>query len=157
MKKIYSLFAAVALLTACSAPEKKVEEVNNFQFFGDTISAEGVIKSSELYTSVAQTGKAEGKLEGVVASVCQKKGCWMQVALDNGDTVRVSFKDYGFFMPKDIAGKTVIIDGFAFNDTTTVDMLRHYAEDAGQSPEEIAKINTPEIKTSFEAHGVILK
>ena len=35
--------------------------------------------------------------------------------------------------------------------------LKHYAEDAGKSPEEIAKITEPSIEFAFEANGVLLK
>ena len=53
------------------------------------------------------------------------------------------FKDYGFFMPTDAAGKEVIVDGKAFVNEVSVADLKHYAEDAGKSPEEIAKITEP--------------
>jgi hypothetical protein len=106
---------------------------------------------------VTKDGGFEGKVEAKVNSCCQKRGCWMMVDLQNGEEMRVSFKDYGFFVPIDAAGKTVIMQGRAWQDTTSVDMLRHYAEDAGKSKEEIAKITEPEIKLAFEADGLILK
>jgi hypothetical protein len=77
--------------------------------------------------------------------------------LGDGEEMRVTFKDYGFFVPLDAAGKTVIMEGKAYYDTTSVDMLRHYAEDAGESPEEIEKITEPKLELAFEATGVLLK
>ena len=71
--------------------------------------------------------------------------------------MRIRFKDYGFFMPKDCSGKEVIFEGKAFYDTTTVEMLKHYAMDGGKSKEEIEKITEPEINLSFLASGVLLK
>ena len=68
----------------------------------------------------------------------------------------VKFKDYGFFMPKDIAGKRVVMDGYAFKEITPVDELRHYAEDEGKSPEEIAAIVEPKEELKFLAKGVLL-
>ena len=51
-------------------------------------------------------------LEGTVAEVCQKKGCWMEVLPGSDSTsVRVTFKDYGFFVPKDCHGMAVLIEG----------------------------------------------
>ena len=97
------------------------------------------------------------KVEGEIVEVCQKKGCWMTVKKDDGSTVRVTFKDYGFFVPKDAAGKWVVMEGIAFFDTLSVETLKHYAEDAGKPAEEIAKITEPEFKLSFEAEGVIIK
>jgi hypothetical protein len=70
--------------------------------------------------------------------------------------MRVTFKDYGFFMPKDISGKSVVIDGYAYIETTSVDILRHYAEDAGKSKAEIEAIKEPLRELSYEAAGVLL-
>ena len=96
------------------------------------------------------------KITGKIASVCQKKGCWMMMETSDGQTMRVRFKDYEFFVPKDCAGKTAVIEGIAFNDVTSVAELRHYAEDANKSKEEIEKITQPEKKPAFEAEGVII-
>ena len=71
--------------------------------------------------------------------------------------MRVSFKDYGFFVPKDITGKTVVIEGTAKQSVTPVAELRHYAEDAGKSKDDIAKITEPEKALTFVADGVIVK
>ena len=35
--------------------------------------------------------------------------------------------------------------------------LKHYAEDAGKSEDEIAKITEPKIEYAFEANGVLIK
>ncbi|MBK6732010.1 MAG: DUF4920 domain-containing protein [Bacteroidetes bacterium] len=45
-----------------------------------------------------------GKVKGTVTSVCQNKGCWMKLDLGNGESMRVTFKDYGFFVPKEKQG-----------------------------------------------------
>ncbi len=71
--------------------------------------------------------------------------------------MRVTFKDYGFFVPKDIAGKTVVVEGVAQKKTTPVSELRHYAEDAGKSKAEIAQITDPKNELAFVADGVIVK
>ena len=71
------------------------------------------------------------------------------------DTVLVRFKDYGFFVPKSGAeGKSAIVNGNISIDTLSVAQLRHYAEDAGKSKEEILSIVSPEITISFLADGV---
>lgn len=80
------------------------------------------------------------QVEGKIVEVCQKKGCWMELQLDNSETMRVTFKDYAFFIPKDAAGKTVIMEGYAYNDTTSVQMLRHYAEDGESLKQQSIKL-----------------
>ena len=68
----------------------------------------------------------------------------------------VKFYDYGFFVPKDISGKEVIVEGKAFKEVTPFDELRHYAEDAGKSADEIAAITEPKAEWKFEATGVLV-
>lgn len=77
--------------------------------------------------------------------------------LDMGEEeAMIKFKDYGFFMPKDIAGDKVIVNGKAFIDEMSVEDQRHFAEDAGKSKEEIAAITAPKKTLSFTAEGVLL-
>ena len=79
--------------------------------------------------------------------------------LDTGtDTIFIRFRDYGFFVPTDsVSGKTAIIEGDLFLDTISVEMLRHFAEDAGKTEKEIALINEPSYNLNFMADGVIIK
>jgi len=47
-------------------------------------------------------------ISGVVERNCTAKGCWMQVAPAPGEKgVRVTFKDYGFFIPLNSKGMKV--------------------------------------------------
>ena len=79
--------------------------------------------------------------QGTIKEVCIKKGCWMTLSLENDSEMMVRFKDYGFFVPLDASGE-VLIHGKAFISETSVDDLRHYAEDAGASDDEIAAVTT---------------
>jgi hypothetical protein len=69
----------------------------------------------------------------------------------------VQFKDYGFFMPKDLPGKEVVMKGKAYIEETSVEDLKHFAEDEGLSAEEIAKITEPKKELKFMASGVMIK
>ena len=96
-------------------------------------------------------------ISGEIIDVCPKKGCWMNVKVDT-DTVFVKFKDYGFFVPKTgIEGKQILMSGKIFRDTITVERLRHYAEDAKKSIEEIELITEPEFKINMIANAVAIK
>ena len=112
----------------------------------------------ELLLKISDTDSLQTKVIGTVESVCQVKGCWMNIVMpDTGEEMFVKFKDYGFFMPKDIAGREVVLNGKAFVNEVPVEELRHYAEDAGKSKEEIEAITEPKRTYSFEADGVLLK
>ncbi len=124
------------------------------------IIADGAISATEMmdhYKSMVAGDSLNSKMRAKVDEVCQVKGCWMKLNLEDGNQVMVRFKDYGFFMPKNIAGKEVVIHGKAFVKETSVDEQRHYAEDSGKSEKEIATITEARRTFAFEAEGVLLK
>ncbi|MEO6316883.1 MAG: DUF4920 domain-containing protein [Chitinophagaceae bacterium] len=123
--------------------------------YGDGTTAEGAVPVSKIESNM-KDGKFTGKTTGKVLSVCQEKGCWMKVEKPGGEAMMVKFKDYGFFMPKDIVGKEVVLDGGAAVKETSVKQLKHYAGDAGKSKEEISKITTPKKELIFTAKGVLV-
>ena len=124
--------------------------------YGDKTTADGAVPASSIASKMKGLDSLAVKVIGTATSVCQKKGCWLQVDIGEGKTMRVRFKDYGFFVPKDISGKTVVLDGYAYNSTTSVAQLRHFAQDAGKSKAEIEKITEPEVNLNYEARSVIV-
>ena len=126
--------------------------------FGEAIDTKNAISYKKLLNRISNAKKVEDvKVEGTVEAVCQARGCWMNLKGEAGaQPMMVKFKDYAFFMPKNIKGKKVVMLGEAFKETVSVGELRHYAEDDGKSPEEIAKITKPEDKISFTARGVVI-
>jgi hypothetical protein len=125
--------------------------------FGKDINEKKAIPAGELPARMGEQQEMAAKVTGTVESVCQVKGCWMKVKTSSGETMRVMFKDYAFFVPKDITGKTVVFEGEAQMKTVPVDHLQHYAKDAGKSEEEIAKITGPKKELTFIADGVLVK
>ena len=98
--------------------------------------------------------KFDGKIQGKVVEVCQAMGCWAKVQKDDGSTVMIKVKDHEFAMPKDIVGRTIVVEGKAELKETSVAMLKHYAEDAGKSKEEIEKITEPKKELIMMIKGV---
>ena len=165
MKNIWSLLLLVFIVVSCKNETKttEVSETENtevaYASFGDKIEADNAIKATEMaerFQSMQVGDSVSTKIVGKVNEVCQAKGCWMRIDLGNEEEVMVKFKDYGFFMPKNIAGKEVIMNGHAYVSEVSVDEQRHYAEDAGKSEEEIAAITKPKRTYSFMADGVLL-
>lgn len=98
--------------------------------------------------------KFDGKIQGKVVEVCQAMGCWAKVQKDDGSTVMIKVKDHEFAMPKDIVGRTVVVEGKAELKETSVAMLKHYAEDAGKSKDEVEKIKEPKKELIMTIKGV---
>jgi len=130
----------------------------NVTFYGEVIDMEGGLDGQAVRKALSLSeGRTPVRLEGEIAATCPKKGCWMDV-VSGEDTVFVRFQDYGFFVPTEGAeGKRTIVEGEAFFDTLTVDMRRHFAQDAGATAEEIAAIDEPELKLAFMATGVMIE
>ena len=126
--------------------------------FGEKIDQQNVVSYDDMLTQFGASDSLKTKVIGTVESVCQAKGCWMNIVSENPEkpSMFVKFKDYGFFVPKDISGKKIIMEGYAFKEITPVDELRHYAEDEGKSKEEIAAITSPKEELKFMASGVLL-
>lgn len=128
------------------------------EFFGEAFALEDIISIDELVAQMGDNDSLAVRVSGTIAEVCQMKGCWMNIQPENEAlaAVMVRFKDYGFFVPKDIAGRKIQMEGYAFKEVTPLDELRHYAEDAGKSAEEIAAITESKEEVKFLASGVFL-
>lgn len=162
-------FCAVALLvfTACKkentakeGADKANQEIVQYESFGDEITHEKALNAKEMlakYETLKVGDTIDVKFASSIDEVCTKKGCWMKLPLHEDTKAMVTFKDYGFFMPLDAKDREVILEGKAFLKETSVDELQHYAEDAGKSKEEIAKITAPKKEFAFVANGVLMK
>ncbi|MCC6805997.1 MAG: DUF4920 domain-containing protein [Deltaproteobacteria bacterium] len=73
--------------------------------------------------------------EGIVRQVCQKKGCWMELAADaKGPGARITFKDYEFFVPKDSAQKHAKIEGSVKLAELSEERAKHYESEGATVP-----------------------
>ncbi|GAC29990.1 DUF4920 domain-containing protein [Brumicola pallidula] len=68
------------------------------------------------------------QVDAKVAKVCQKKGCFF-IAQQDDDVMRVAFRDYGFFVPTDSAGKTVTLAGELIKKEMTAEQVAHFNQD----------------------------
>ncbi|MEP6747626.1 MAG: DUF4920 domain-containing protein [Bacteroidota bacterium] len=153
MRKII-ISVAMLGLTICTAAQDPAPAGKGVTYGAGT-TAQGAVPAAEIEANM-QDAKFTGKATGKVLSVCQERGCWMKVEKANGEAMMVKFKDYGYFMPKNIVGKEVVLDGEATVKETSVKQLKHYAGDAGKSKEEISKITMPKKELIFTAKGVLV-
>jgi hypothetical protein len=162
MKRVIFILTCAAALASCGKKggETKTDGDStkaSYQYFGDTISEDKAIPGTDLLGMMSDKDSTQVKFTATIAEVCQKKGCWMDVDLGNGKLLTVRFKGYSFFMPKDAAGKTAVMDGYCYKTIETVDWLKHKAKDAGKDQAAIDSITQPDTTYAFEASGVIIK
>ena len=163
MKNLLLFAFILTFAVACNQPKSEVSSEDSapvaeaaFAFYGDKISPDGATDLNEFVKTSEVTDSVMVKLEGTIDATCAMKGCWMTMKTDEGD-VRVTFKDYGFFVPSaGQEGKTAIVEGVAVRTVTDVATLRHYAQDAGKSQEEIEAITEPQEGIALIATGVAI-
>lgn len=153
MNRFLFCFSVLLLLT-CAARSPVVEES-----YGASFNTNEVVQSEQLLTAYSESqliDTVRTVLRGTVNEVCQAKGCWMTMAAGKQEDLMVKFKDYGFFVPKNIGDREVILSGIAYYQLTPVEDLRHYAKDAGKTEDEIAAITDARKELHFLADGVQL-
>jgi len=158
MNNPFSTLTIVAIvLASCGTEQVLKEEVSNEKYYGSVIETSDISEFNDVRAQLTETGEVETRIQGEVLGTCSKKGCWMEIATGE-DTLFVKFKNYEFFVPTEgVEGYHTVLEGVAYYDTTTVTELKHYAEDAGKTQEEIDLITEPEYSINFTATGVMME
>ena len=126
--------------------------------FGEKTTLENAITVDQLFAKMKNADNANSvsiKLKGVVREVCKAEGCWIKIQSPDG-SMMVKMKDHSFTVPLILNGKSIVINGIAEQKLTSVEQLRHFAEDAGKSKEEIAKIKEPKKEIIVQAKGILV-
>jgi hypothetical protein len=136
--------AATPAAQAASAPAPAGRKV-----YGEALAPAEPVAITQL---LASPEKYQGKpvtVEGHVRKACTRKGCWMELAAGDAPGTqgcRVTFKNYGFFVPTDSAGAKARVQGAVEVDTLSAAAVRHYEEEgamfAGKKPDGTA----PEVR-----------
>ena len=161
-KKLIVLVIPVFLF-ACNSGVKTTEKTESTEqqteegIFGDKINGENPISGKDLVAMLEESDSVWVTMKSTIVTNCQHSGCWMDLDLGTEEVVKVTFKDYAFFIPLESQGKTATVEGFAKRELIPVDMLKHYAEDDGKPQDEIDAITEPELSYTFEAIGVIIE
>ena len=164
MKRISYILLFIALpalsIAQSSVPADSTSADGLRSFHGQRISEEGAIPAEQLSSTLGMLDVElieDVKLTGTVDACCQAKGCWMSMRVNGDQEMRVTFRDYGFFVPLESAGKTAVVQGTLKKETTSVEDLRHFAVDGGMSEEEAKeKITEPKVGLTFVADGAII-
>lgn len=166
MNKIFLIALLALTIGACkdsgnqleNQQNKEAEVTQDYVSFGAEISADEALDASAmmaLYADLKEGDTLAAKFQAPVNSVCKMKGCWMRLAVGDQEAF-VKFKDYGFFVPKYLSEVEVIVSGKAYVSKTSVEDLKHFAQDAGKTQEEIDAITEPELSLDFMADGVLV-
>src|SRR5450432_1401810 len=118
---------------------------------GPELSLADVLQAPERFRDRSIT------VEGHVRSACTRRGCWMEVA-ESADPAlpgcRVTFKDYGFFVPTDSAGSRAKVQGTLGVNTLPPERVAHLESEGGQFPHKNPDGSVDELR--LVANGVEL-
>jgi hypothetical protein len=155
MEKILLSFVVLLLAVIVNA-QPPAGDAKPGDWYGEKITADGAMNIADIPAKLKNTESIDTKIKAKIVDVCPKKGCWLKLQVNDSTTAMVKMKDYGFFLPVAAKGKTVVLDGEVKMKTTSVAELKHYAEDAKKSKEEIAAITKPEKEIRVTAKGIVI-
>lgn len=156
MKKLF-LTLAIAGFGFIANAQPPAGDAKPGEWYGEKTTPDGALNLNDVVAKLNGGSEFPSvKVTATITEVCPKKGCWLKLALSDGSTATVKMKDYGFFLPVAAKGKTVVIDGEVKMKTTSVAELKHYAEDAKKTKEEIDAITKPEKAVSVTAKGIVV-
>lgn len=105
--------------------------------YGKGVSIE---KATPIATILEKPESWKGKdvrVEGKVVGVCQKRGCWMEIADEGGKRLRVKVEDGVIVFPQEAEGARAVVQGkvqvIDLEKDEYVGWLQHLAEEQGQS------------------------
>jgi hypothetical protein len=153
MKKNLLLVALFAFTSVMAQPPKGPAKKG--MTFGAKTFASGAITPDELPALLEGKTTADVKIKGKVVEVCKAEGCWLRMQTPSGNML-IKMKDHAFFVPLAMNGKTIVAEGTATLKETSVEMLKHYAEDAGKSKDEIEAIKEPKKEITLQANGILV-
>lgn len=158
MKNILFLLITAALMSGCDHSHEQKAAQPEARFFGEKFDTTGFIKQSDLAALVANGDTVPVKFSAQIVETCTRAGCWMTVKQEGGVPMYIYMADHAFGVPlKGCTDLKAIVNGFAYPDTISVELLKHFAEDAGKSQAEIDAITEPLVGIAATAFGVMIE
>ena len=129
---------------------------NQTSFGPNKVDTTKAISVAELLAQFKGKEELEATFKAEINETCSKMGCWINIEKEDGETFMVRFKDH-FTIPVDTkVGTVAYMSGKAVQDTVSIDMQKHFLEDANASQEEIDAITKVKYGMTFIADGIEL-
>jgi hypothetical protein len=108
----------------------------------------GLTPLSEITADPAQYEGRVVLTEGEVQRVCQKRGCWLELADSSGARAFVPMAGHSFTVPMDSVGETALVEGTVHRRERSEAERQHLESDGAGS-------SIPAV--SIEAAGVLIR
>ena len=147
MKRVsiaFVLFAAATIVSGAEVVKR-----------GEPVPAGNAIPLATVLRTPRDYQKEPVIVEGTIEQACTRKGCWMQLAAaPKTKSVRVTFKDYGFFVPLDAKGMKARVEGVTKTRTLSKAEADHLESEGAVLAREA---DGSAVEVSFIASGVELR
>ncbi len=155
MSRIYYILLIFTSLAMVSCSNQPVADTSFGKpiYIGQRINEDGAIDCGELKDKLGNATEMETKVKGEVIGICPDKTCELKMDMQDGTCMIVKMNNMNVSIPKDATGKTAIIEGKAYIDTTSEKILPGYRGDSGRSVSE----SEPDVTLAFNAKGVIIR
>ncbi len=164
ISKICSSLILIVFIFGCNNPDKNKgnqEKVSDslaaLGYFGEISGIDSVMQLDQFLFMMKTSDSLRASVEGLISNNCEHSGCWMEIDLENGQTMRVTFKDEKFTIPLNSKGKRATVKGMAYRKLIPVEELKKIALDEGLSQENVDTINFAKSEIHFVAQGLIIK
>ena len=126
--------------------------------FGADVPAGDAVSVADVVANPATMAGRTVLVEGTVRNVCQRRGCWMEV-VDSKDPdkggCRITFKDYGFFVPTNSIGAKARMHGEVVVKTVPAAQVKHLEAEGAHFASKAPDGSASEV--SIIASGVELR
>jgi hypothetical protein len=156
--RFLALILAVAALDAAAESavvrlSEPVEATESYEVFGAPLPDKSPgLSLREVIERESDFAGQEVRVSTRVARVCQKKGCFF-IATEGDAWARITFADYGFFIPTDSGGKQATLVGTFSRQELSPEQAAHYNKDLG---EEATGSDVPPFEYSIVATSVLI-
>ena len=172
MKRCVGLWAVALIVVGGCATTKvsscdwpcgyKGGDSQSFTYYGEKMksAADKTTCIKDVFENPKDYDGKFARICGQVESVCAAKGCWMKLSYPGAtDTLFIKFSCpvKGRLIPMEAAGHLAILEGTFTATEISEAEARHYAEDAGKSPAEIAKIVGPQKQLRMSAPAAMVR
>lgn len=144
-----SMFCAVSVLAQKHIP------IPHGMVYGQKPDTLTVMGANKVEAFMGKKTRIITAIEGKVIRVTKAKGGWFEMDAGNGKIIAAHFKDYNVTLPKELAGRTVIIDGVA-QKLFIADDLQHLAGDTVTGKKQHQVKTNPKRKVTFEVKGLLV-
>jgi hypothetical protein len=124
--------------------------------FGKTVNPRQGMPATKVESFMDKMTRISTTITGKVLIVDKPQGGWFTMDAGNGKTIKVHFKDYNITIPKELKGRTVMIEGVAQKQFIADDM-QHFAGDTVKGKKQHQVNVNPKQRLTFEATGLMVE